>query len=108
MSVALKRERVIKRVDTLEDAKKVEETVKTGYCDAMADDLDLWIAVEEDLADSYRGLAEVEPEHSKKLLELFEESDATVKRLQGLLKSVQDLGKEGAKRIQRLSALRAS
>ena len=54
----MKRARVLKEFDSIDDAKKVEETVKTGYAETSIESLLHWAAVEEDLAESY--LAELQ------------------------------------------------
>jgi hypothetical protein len=51
------KERVIIDFKNLGDAAKVEETVKTGYCDTIEDNLNTWAAVEEDMIESYVNLA---------------------------------------------------
>ncbi|HXQ92051.1 MAG TPA: hypothetical protein VN739_03530, partial [Nitrososphaerales archaeon] len=53
----MSRERVIVEIENLEQALKLEETVRTGYCDPIAENLVAWIAVEEDLVSSYEKLS---------------------------------------------------
>jgi len=53
----VKRERVIVEFEGAKEAKKVEETVKTGYVETAIESLIQWMAVEDDLADSYEELA---------------------------------------------------
>lgn len=107
--MGLTRERVIKDIENLEDATKVEETVKTGYCDTIADNLSLWIAVEEDIGDSYMRLSEkLDPKAGRKLEDLANKSNDTVKVLQRLLKSFEALGQERAARISALDEMRVS
>lgn len=105
----LKRERVIIDIKTLEDAAKVEETVKTGYCDTVKDNLNTWIAVEEDIMDSYGNLSkETGPKSARALQEFAAESKETVKTLRELLKSFEELGQHRASRIQKIRDLNAS
>ena len=103
------RERVIKEIGSLEDAAKVEETVKTGYCDDIADNIGLWIAVEEDIADSYRRLSrKLDPRVARKLDELSKNSGETLETLRKLQKSLEALTEERSRRIHTLREMKES
>jgi rubrerythrin len=101
------RTRVIKEFDTTEDAKKVEETVKTGYAETSIESLVQWAAVEEDLAESYGELAEASksPERASAFRQLQEESKRNMVELNGLVEYLEGLDRARVKRIELLSRL---
>ena len=102
-----KKERVIIDFRNLEDAAKVEETVRTGYCETIVDNLNVWTAVEEDMIESYTGLAKrLGPKSGASVEELADESKETLTTLRELLKSFEVLSERRAKRIQRLKSLK--
>jgi hypothetical protein len=89
----MNRERVIVDIHNLDQALKVEQTIKSGYCDPIAENLLAWMAVEEDLASSYDGLAAKSPENAKDVInQLAGESRNNVKLLQNLLDTVEEFG----------------
>jgi hypothetical protein len=101
------RNRVIVEFDTANDAKKVEETVKTGYAEPSIESLFQWIAVEEDLEETYGRLSEsssVQKERSA-FRELREESKTNVAELSRLLKSFEALDNARVRRIEVLAGL---
>ena len=101
------RERVIVEIENLDQALRVEETIKTGYCDPTAENLLSWIAAEEDLVDSYKNLSEKfkdKKEVKEMLLSLLEESNKTIEMVRGILDSVDELG---ATRDRRREAIRS-
>ena len=103
------KERVIIDFKNLEDASKVEETVKTGYCDVIMDNLTTWAAVEEDIIDSYTGLAnKADSRSGPALKELAEESRRTLRNLKELRESIQALSAQRTRRIQKLRELMSS
>lgn len=94
------RERVIVDIEDLGQAAKVEDTVKTGYCDYIKDYLVHWIAVEEDLTESYRKLADKlnDPKVKKTLEEFASESKENVSSLRKLMKSIDSFSEAKIKR----------
>jgi len=54
----MSRPRVIKKIENFEDAVKVEKSVERGYHGVIDEHITYWIAVEEDVADSYSQIAE--------------------------------------------------
>lgn len=101
------RNRVLVELKSIEDAKKVEETVKTGYAETSIENLVHWVAVEEDLADSYGRLAEGFKDAVTKsaFKTLQEESRSNVAELTRLLETLEGLGSARVKRIELLSEL---
>jgi rubrerythrin len=52
----LSRPRVIKQIETFDDAVKAERDVESGYDRVIDEHITYWIAVEEDIVDSYSKL----------------------------------------------------
>jgi hypothetical protein len=104
----MKRERIIADVETVSDAKKVEETVKTGYSEALIETLVNWIGVEEDLASSYEHLAAKQGNaHERSVfLQLAKESNENVNSLTDLRKSLEKLDKARIARIELLAGMK--
>ena len=101
------RQRIISDVNSSEDAKKVEETVKTGYAETSIENLVHWAAVEEDLAESYGQLADQakNPERQEVFRALQKESERNMVELSGLVEYLEGLDKARVRRIERLSQL---
>jgi len=104
----MKRERIIADVETVADAKKVEETVKTGYAEAMIETLVNWIGVEEDLAGSYEHLAAKQTNAQAKnaFQQLARESRDNVGSLTELNRTLEKLDRARVARIEQLSRMR--
>jgi rubrerythrin len=51
------RERIIKDVETLDEAVKAEKDVESGYHGVIDENISYWLAVEEDIVESYTKLA---------------------------------------------------
>jgi rubrerythrin len=51
------RERIIKDIETVEQAIKAEKDVESGYHGVIDENLTYWLAVEEDIVESYTKLA---------------------------------------------------
>jgi hypothetical protein len=103
----LGKERLITEVNTAEEAKKVEETVKTGYLEATIDTLINWIGVEDDLANSYEGLASKAQTPAAKAVyrRLCDESKKNIEQLTGLQKSLESLDRARVQRLKLLESL---
>ena len=54
----MSRSRIIRNIENFEDAVKVEMSVESGYHGVIDEQISYWIAVEEDVADSYSKIAE--------------------------------------------------
>ena len=52
----MNRPRVIKQIETFDDAVKAERDVESGYDRVIDEHITYWIAVEEDIVDSYSKL----------------------------------------------------
>jgi len=51
------RERIIKDIETVDQAIKAEKDVESGYHGVIEENISYWLAVEEDIVDSYTKLA---------------------------------------------------
>jgi len=104
----MKRERIIADVETVSDARKVEETVKTGYVEALIETLVNWIGVEEDLVSSYEHLAARQANAQAKAVfqQLAKESHENVGALTELKTSLEKLDKARISRIEQLSRMK--
>ncbi|HYC26932.1 MAG TPA: hypothetical protein VEB67_02795 [Nitrososphaerales archaeon] len=103
----MRRDRVIVDFDGAEDAKKVEETVKTGYAETAIETVIHWIAVEEDLVDSYGRLAAGAGSVEKKAVfgDLENGSKSNVEELRRLLAELEVLDRARVARIESLTSL---
>jgi hypothetical protein len=104
----MKRERIIAEVESVSDARKVEETVKTGYAEALIETVVNWIGVEEDLASSYERLAAKQGNAQAKgvFQRLAKESTENVDSLNGLKASLEKLDNARVSRIEQLSRMK--
>ncbi len=105
----MKRERIIAEVETVEEAKSVEETVKTGYVEPTIETIVNWIGVEEDLASSYERLAAKQNNSSRRgaFLRLASESKANMTALADLKKSFEGFDKSRIERIRLLESMKS-
>ncbi|MDG7011096.1 MAG: hypothetical protein JRN57_03150 [Nitrososphaerota archaeon] len=99
--------RVLTEFERTEDAKKVEETVKTGYIDTTIENLVQWCAVEDDLADTYGRMAAAANDQTEKAAfkQLHDDSERNKAELSKLLRVVEELDKARIGRIEKLSGL---
>lgn len=95
--------------ETPEDARKVEETVKTGYAESAVETVLHWIAAEGDLKETYGRLAASakEPRPRDAFEKLRAESEANVAELTRLLKSLESLDRARVNRIELLASMLA-
>jgi len=103
----LTRTRLLKEISSIGDAKKVEETVKTGYSETAIENLTQWLAAEEDLVDSYGHLVDSSDDAKEKnaFEKLQAESRSNMARLAELLESLEALDKARTERIDVLKGL---
>ena len=99
--------RVLKEFSSTEDARKVEETVKTGYSETAIENLVQWAGVEEDLAESYGQMADTSKNQTSRdaFIRLQEESKRNVVEISGLVDYLEGLARARAKRIALLRSL---
>jgi hypothetical protein len=103
----MKRGRMIVDIETMEQARRVEETVKTGYSEVVIESLVQWLAVEEDLVSSYERLAKALPDAAARdaAAKLCELSRKDIAALSGFLKKFEEIDIERLKRIQTVASL---
>ncbi|HUI23350.1 MAG TPA: hypothetical protein VLY82_03045 [Nitrososphaerales archaeon] len=101
------RTRLLKEISSTEEARKVEETMKTGYSETCIENLTHWLAAEDDLVDSYGRLAESTEDAEKKsaFKKLQAQSMANMDQIAELQKSLEKLDKARLERIELLSGL---
>jgi len=106
----MERARILVDINTMEQAERVEESIRTGYVEAIIENLVNWIAVEEDLAESYEKFSNSltsakERETANKLL-VLSSSDADILRMK--LGEFEGFENEHKKRIQLVKKLSKS
>jgi len=101
------RARLLKEINSVEDATKVEETVKTGYTETAIENLVYWAAAEEDLAESYGQMAQDTKNQSRRdvYIRLQEDSKRNMVEISGLVDYLKGLDEARAKRIELLKGL---
>ena len=103
------RARLLKEINSIEDAQKVEETVKTGYTETAIENLEYWAAAEEDLAESYGQMAEDSKNQANRdvYIRLQEDSKRNMVEISGLVEYLKGLDDARRKRIELLKGLRS-
>ncbi len=103
----MSKDRMIVDFETPEDAKKVEETVKTGYAESAVETVIHWIAAEGDLRETYARLAggSDDPRTRETYEKLRAESEGNLTELARLLKSLESLDRARVSRIDLLSSI---
>jgi hypothetical protein len=103
----MKRGRMIVEIETMEQARRVEETVKSGYSEVVIESLVQWLAVEEDLVSSYEKLAKALPDAAGRdaARKLGEQSKKGITALSGFLRKFEEIDRERMKRIQTVASL---
>ena len=101
------RTRILKEFSSTDDAKKVEETIKSGYTETAIENLTNWAAAEEDLAESYGQMANSSKNqaHRDAYIRLQEESKRNMVEISGLVDYLEGLDRARAKRIALLKSL---
>lgn len=103
----MKRGRIIAEIENMEQARRVEETVKSGYSEVIIESLVQWLAVEEDLVSSYEKLAKNLPdtagrEAASRLCKL---SKKEIAALSDFIAKFEEIDKERKDRIQTVANL---
>jgi hypothetical protein len=101
------RQRILVDIETVGQARKIEETVKSGYLEATIEHLLQWIAVEEDLISSYDQLSGRKGGGREAALfaGFSKNSGENLKQLNGFLKSCESMALERQKRLEALATL---
>ena len=94
--------RILADIRTMEEAQRVEESIKTGYVEPIIENIVNWIGAEEDLADSYekfsKALPSSEEQKTANALYVLSNSDADVLRRR--LEEFEGFDSEYRKRIK--------
>ena len=106
----MKRARVIAEINSFEQARRVEETVKTGYAETTQEEIVQWMAVEEDLISSYRDLEAKGGDKEQRTLagKLRSESETNLRLLGEVLEKLKFLDAQRARRVAETSKLLGS
>lgn len=103
------RQRILVDIETVEQARKIEEIVKSGYLDATIEHLLQWIAVEEDIINSYDQLSARGDGGKQIMYQAFSRNSAdNLKQLNAFLEACESMANERKERIARLSRIEQS
>ena len=104
------RQRILVDIENVGQARKIEETVESGYLEATIEHLLQWIAVEEDLISSYDNLSGKGGEGRRR--EIFSSfsrnSRENLKYLNDFLRLCEQMQKERRERLILLGGLENS
>jgi rubrerythrin len=83
------RERIIRDITTVEQAVKAEKDVESGYHGVIEENLTYWLAVEEDIIESYTKLAKQSDNKKIKttLTNIIEDSKSHIRMLTSMRKT---------------------
>ena len=83
------RERIIKDIETVDQAVKAEKDVEMGYHGVIEENISYWLAVEEDIVDSYTKLMKQTDSRKIKttLVKIIEDSKNHIRILTSIKKS---------------------
>lgn len=83
------RERIIKDIETLDQAVKAEKDVESGYHGVIDENITYWLAVEQDIIDSYTKLAKQSEDKKAKatLTRIVEDSKNHIRMLTSIRKA---------------------
>jgi len=99
--------RILSNISTLDEALRVEETMKSGYVDVIVENIVHWIGAEEDLADSYeefsKSLPSTEEREAASQLHVLSTSNADILRKK--LEEFEGFNSEYRKRILHVKRL---
>lgn len=84
------RERIIKDVETLDQAVKAEKDVEAGFHGVIEENISYWLAVEEDIVESYMKLAKTSRNRKIKttLAKIIEDSKNHIRMLTSMRRNV--------------------
>lgn len=102
------RERIIQDIQTVDQAIKAEKDVESGYHGVIEENLDYWLAVEEDIVDSYRKLAKQTDNTKIKntLAKIIEDSKNHIRILTSIRKSFSKIMSDEQRHAKLLEELR--
>jgi rubrerythrin len=102
------RERVIRDIETVDEAVKAEKDVEVGYHNAIEEHILLWLATEEDIIESYTKL--IKNSESRKikgtLTKIIEDSKNHIMMLTSIRKSFDKIASDEHRHAKMLEDLR--
>ena len=102
------RERIIKDIETVDQAVKAEKDVESGYHGVIDENIAYWLAVEEDIVESYTKL--VSGTHNKKikttLTRIIADSKNHIRMLTSIKKSFTKIMNDEQRHAELLESLR--
>lgn len=101
------RERVIQDIETVDQAIKAEKDVESGYHGVIEENISYWLAVEEDIVDSYTKLAQKSEDRTVKttLAKIVEDSKNHIRVLTSIRKSINEIMADEKRHTEMLQEL---
>lgn len=101
------RERIIKDIETVDQAVKAEKDVESGYHGVIEENLSYWLAVEEDIVDSYTKLMKHSDNKKIKttLSKIIEDSKNHIRILTSIKKSFNKIMSDEQRHAKMLEGL---
>lgn len=101
------RERVIADIETVDQAAKAEKDVETGYHGAIDENITYWLAVEEDIIESYTKLMKNTDNKKIKntLAKIIEDSKNHIRMLTSIKKSFNKIASDEQRHAKLLEGL---
>jgi len=102
------RERVIRDIETVDEAVKAEKDVEVGYHNAIEEHILLWLATEEDIIESYSKLIEKSESRRIKttLTKIIDDSKNHILMLTSIRKSFDKIASDEHRHAKMLEGLR--
>jgi rubrerythrin len=103
-----KRERIIKDIETVDQAVKAEKDVEAGYHGVIDENIAYWLAVEEDIIESYNKLMKQTNNRKIKtvLARIIGDSEKHVRMLTSIKKSFNKIMNDEQRHAELLESLR--
>jgi len=102
------RERVIRDIETVDEAVKAEKDVEVGYHNAIEEHVLLWLATEEDIIESYSKIMKDSESRKIKatLMKIVEDSKKHIIMLNSIKKSFDKIASDEHRHAKMLEDLR--
>jgi len=102
------RERIIRDIETVDQAIKAEKDVETGYHGVIEENLTYWLAVEEDIIESYTKLAKQTDNRGIKdtLADIIKVSESHIRMLTSIRNSFTKIVNDERRHAKLLEELR--
>lgn len=105
-----KQSRIIKDIETLDQAIKAEQHVESGFHSVIDENISYWMAVEEDVVESYTKLSQtIQNQGVKQTLEqIIEDSKKHRKMLERVSQMLDEIITDEEKHVKMLTVAKAS